>query len=185
MIRVLALLLLAATGVEEGADYHDEDLDAKAPGPRWRLQTAIPEAPSLRGAYVLPRSDGAADRSSLITFALDEEPGKPLQVYVEEGLKELETAPLSFKMKKTGAFKSKGRDAYRADYTDKDGIRHFAQVALQTPSNGVLVAVLQSPDAQAFGEDMPVFLAFVEKLAPAAAKAKPPTPKTKSKSKAK
>lgn len=184
MIRVLALLLLAATGVQEGADYHDEDLDAKAPGPRWRLQTAIPEAPSLRGAYVLPRTDGATDRSSLVTFALDEEPGKPLQVYVEEGLKELEAPPLSFKMKKTGAFKSKGRDAFRADYTDKDGIRHFAQVAILTPSNGVLVAVLQSPDAQAFGEDMPVFLGFVEKLAPAAAKAKPaPTPKAKTKTK--
>lgn len=188
MIRILALLLLAATGVQEGANYQDEDLDAKAPGPRWRLQTAVPDAPSLRGAYVLPRTDGGKDRSSLITFAYDAEPGMPLQAYVDAGMKELQAAPLSFRMKKRGPFKSKGRDAYRADYTDRDGIRHFAQIALQTPSGGIVVSVLQSPDAQAFGEDMPVFLAFVERLTPTGAAAKPAAPapaKPKSKSKSK
>lgn len=167
MRLVLALLLLAATGVQEGADYHDEDLDAKAPGPRWRLQTAIPEAPALRGAYVFPRTDGAKDRSSLITFVLDEEPGKPLQPYVEDGLKELQVAPLSFRITKSGPFKSKDKTAYRAEYTDKDGVRHFLQVATETPAGGVLVAVLQAPDAEAYGEDVPIFLAFVEKMAPA------------------
>lgn len=180
MRLILALLLLATTGVQEGADYHDEDLDAKAPGPRWRLQTAIPEAPALRGAYILPRSDGAKDRSSLITFVLDKDPGKPVQPYVEDGLKELQVAPLSFRITKSGPFKSKDKPAYRAEYTDRDGIRHFLQVATETPTGGVLVAVLQAPDAAAYAEDMPVFLAFVEKIAPA--RPKPAvTPKKKGK----
>lgn len=183
MRLLFALLLLATTGVQEGADYHDEDLDAKAPGPRWRLQTAVPEAPALRGAYIFPRTDNGKDRSSLITFVLDEEPGKPLQPYVEDGLKELQVAPLSFKIKKSGAFKAKDKTAYRAEYTDKDGVRHFLQIATETPAGGVLVAVLQAPDAVAFGEDVPVFLAFVEKLTPAKAKPAAPaaTPKKKGK----
>ena len=176
---LLAVLLLAAPAVQEGANYESEDLDAFAPGPHWRLQTAVPNAPSVRGAYVHPRRDGEKDHSSLITFAVDPDPGRPLEAYIDDALRELSAAPLSFQVKKKGAFKSKGRAAIRADYTDKDGVRHFSQVAMETPRGGIVVAVLQAPDAEIFGKELPVFLRFVETLSP-----KPPPKAAKAPGKA-
>lgn len=163
-----------------GATYDSEDLVAKAPGPKWELHTTVPGAPNLRGAYVHERTSGGGkstvDPSSLITFGIDPAPfTKDPEVYVKSGFDRLSEPPLSFKPGKRSKLELKGgAPAFRIEYTDRDAVRHFTQVAILTPANGILIVTLQGPTKSLFAEDLPAFLAFVDTLE---MKAVPPKPK--------
>lgn len=163
-----------------GVTYDSEDLVAKAPGPRWVLHTTVPGAPNLRGAYVHERQSGAGkakvDPSSIITFGIDPAPfTKDPEAYVKSGFDRLAEPPLSFKAGKRAALTLKGgAKAFRIEYTDRDAVRHFTQVAIVMPRGGILIVTLQGPSKALFAEDLPAFLAFIDglelKSAPAPAK---------------
>lgn len=186
---LVAVLLLGAapaptaTRPPNGETYESEDLIAKPPGSRWVLHTSIPGAPNLRGAYVNPRTSGgkgSVDPSSMITFGIDPVPfTKDPEAYVKSGFDRMGQPPLSFRPGKRAAVKLKGSaPAFRIEYTDRDGVRHFTQVAILTPRGGILIVTLQAPSAGTFTEDLPVFLEFIDnlQLRPAASR---PAPKPK------
>lgn len=166
-----------------GQTYESEDLVAPAPGPRWSLHTSVPGAPNLRGAFVYARESGGGktkvDPSSLITFGIDPTPftAEP-EAYVKSGFDRLSEPPLSFKPGKRAAVKLKGSaPAFRIEYTDRDGVRHFTQVAILTPRGGMLIVTLQAANASNFSDDLPALMGFIDglqlKSAPTAPAPKP------------
>jgi hypothetical protein len=167
---VLAAALLAAAGADtdkdKGARYTSDDLTAAAPGPEWRLQKGVPGAANVRAAYILPRTHNGKDASSLITFAIDPSPvpADPLE-YLKAAMGVLKEPPLSFKERKSGPFDGKkGMPGARVDYTDRDSIRIFTQIALKTPTGGILVVAVQSPDGTLYANDLTALLSFVDGL---------------------
>lgn len=187
-----ALVLLVGAGPSSapttssalGQKYESEDLDAPAPGKKWILHTSIPGAPNLRGAYVYARESGGGkakvDPSSLISFGIDPVPfTKDPEAYVKSGFDRMAEPPLSFKPGKRAAVKMKGNaPAFRIEYTDRDGIRHFTQVAILTPRGGMLIVTLQAANASNFTDDLPALLGFIDGMTlsspkPAATPAKP------------
>ena len=155
MRAVLGLLLLSAVASVRGAPYSSPDMKLPSPGPDWRMQSSVPEAPLLRGSFVL---DHGATGFSQITFALerDPDPADPLP-YLENSFKMLSAPPLSFKVAKKGADTFKGMPGATAVYTDKDGKRHYTERVARTPAGQMLVLVLQTPDAETFASDLPAF----------------------------
>ena len=174
---IAALVLLLGAGNQPapkssalGQTYESEDLVTPAPGARWTLHTSIPGAPNLRGAYVYGRESGGGkakvDPSSMITFGIDPIPfNKDPEAYVKSGFERLAEPPLSFKPGKRSAVKIKGNaPAFRIEYTDRDGVRHFTQVAILTPRGGMLIVTLQAANASNFTDDLPALLGFIDGL---------------------
>lgn len=152
MIRLLHALVFAAI-VGKGAAYISPDLKVPAPGPDWQLQDAVGNAPQLRGAFTLDRGK----TSSIITFALDRKPEQAeAMAYLDKAFTALTQPPLSFHVIRKEADTFKGVPAARAEYTDADGKRHFAQLVAKFPE-GMLVMVIQAPDEDAFKSDFPAF----------------------------
>ena len=149
----------------KGAPYTSEDLDARAPGPQWKLNTVVQGAPGVRGVYTLHR-DPVKGRnvSSLISFTIENEPDPPEPAKYAEGvLAQLAEPPLSFKRTKADTeITVKGMTGVKSEYTDKDGIRHFTQVCLKLADGRLLLAVLQSPDAKAFTSDQNALREFLD-----------------------
>ena len=175
-VALLSLLVLVASaapasGADEslGAAYSSEDLNAKAPGSSWKLRSPVEGAPNVRAVYVFsrpPAKDGRA-RGTLISFSIENEPVPPEpQAYVETMFDEyLAQPPLSFKVTAGTEMKSGGMSGWKQDYTDRDGLRHFSQATLKMKDGRLLIAVLQSPDADAFKEDAAPFKRFVDGIA--------------------
>jgi hypothetical protein len=136
----------------KGVDYLAPDLKYPSPGSDWQLQTIVPGAPQLRGAFTL--SHGAAG-DSLITFAIDKNPAQsdPLE-YMEKGFEQLTRPPILFKITRKGADKVKGLPAARMEYTDRDGKRQFREEVARAPDGSMLVTVLQAPDQDSFQADV-------------------------------
>src|SRR5687768_16922482 len=155
MLRVAALALLLAAPATAGVPYLDDDLKVPSPGKDWNTQTQVVDAPNLRAAFVKPRGKG---RGSIITFGLDEtpNPAEPAK-YVEKAFGLLTKPPFGFKVGKKQDFQWKGQTAFRLEYTDAEGARHFQQAAIKTPRGGILIVTLQSPDAKSFGDDVKAF----------------------------
>ncbi|HVO30964.1 MAG TPA: hypothetical protein VMV18_09515 [bacterium] len=153
MIRLASALVVLAAIVGKGEAYLSDDLKIPSPGPGWQLQDAVGNAPQLRGAFTLDHGK----TSSIITFALDRKPevGEAM-AYLEKGFGTLSQPPLSFHVIKKEADTFKGVPAARAEYTDADGKRHFAQLVAKFPE-GMLVMVIQAPDADVFKDDFPAF----------------------------
>lgn len=155
MLHTAALALVLAASPTAGVPYADDDVKLPSPGRDWNTQTRIVDAPNLRAAFVKPRGEG---RGSIITFGLDEDPDPPDPArYVANAFDTLTKPPLSFKIVKKAETKWKGQPAFRIEYTDAEGIRHFTQTAIKTPRGGVLVVTLQSPDAKSFAQDRKAF----------------------------
>ena len=147
-----------------GATYTSEDLDTKAPGPRWRLQTAIPGAPNVRGVYVFHRdAEKGRNRSSLLSFTFEPEPEPPEPAaYLAGVLEHLGQPPFSFKRGRGSELRVNGLPAYKLDYSDKDALRQFSQIAVKLPDGRLLLVALQSPDAKAFAEDLAALRGFLD-----------------------
>lgn len=185
MFPALAAVVLLLAATPGGETYESEDLIAPAPGARWTLHTSVPGAPNLRGAFVYARDSGAGktklDPSSLITFGIDPIPfSQDPEAYVKSGFDRMAEPPLSFKAGKRAAVKLKGNaPAFRIEYTDRDGVRHFTQVAILTPQGGMLIVTLQAANASNFADDLPALLGFIDTLQLRAPKAAAPTPAAK------
>jgi len=155
MRGALGLVLLTAVASTRGAPYVSPDLKLPSPGAEWRMQSSVPDAPLLRGSFVL---DHGAAGFSQITFALERDPNPPDPLaYLENSFKMLSAPPLSFKVTKKSADTFKGMPGATALYTDKDGKRHYTERVARTPSGEMLVLVLQTPDAETFASDLPAF----------------------------
>lgn len=153
----------AGSAGEKGGAYTSDDLTAHAPGRNWYRQDTVRGAANIRAAYVLPGTENGKDHSSLITFAVDPAPtqSEPL-AYLRAGARFFEDPPLSFRLRKAGSFKIRdGVEGGRADFVDKEQVRCFTQIAMRTPAGGILVVALQSPDAAAYGNDLPALIDFV------------------------
>lgn len=139
-----------------GAPYESEDLITRAPGPAWRLNTIVQGSPGVRGVYILHRDpQKGRNRSSLISFTIDNEPLPPDPAKYSDGtLAQLAEPPLSFKRGKTSEITVKGMPGVRSEYTDRDAIRTFSQVTLKMADGRLLLVVLQSPDAAAYADDL-------------------------------
>ena len=166
----LALILAAPPAAKPAASdlgkaYESQDFTAKAPGSRWKLQTVVPNAPNLRGAYVYARSAGTKDRSSLITFAIEQAPvPDDPEKYEQTVMELLKEPPMSMKLVKGSAFTLGKMPGYRMEYTDKDGIRQFVQIAIRSPKGQMLVVALQSPDEGTKAEDLAALRTFVDSV---------------------
>lgn len=144
-----------------GLPYVDDELRMPAPGPEWLMQEEVPDAPSLAGAFMLVRGD----KASLVAFSVDATPStSDPALYVQRGFETLTKPPLSFKPLRKAPFKWKEQQAFRVEYTDSEGKRHFAQAAIKTPRGGILVVTLQSPNAATYKQDLPVYVAFLNRI---------------------
>lgn len=142
--------------------YSDSDVRVQSPGADWNMQPGVPGAPNIRAAFVKPRGN---DRGSILSLAIDATPDAPSPAaYAKRSYDALVQPPFSYKMVKTAEFTWKGNPAARAEFTDADGIRRFAQATIRTPRGGVLVVGLQSPDAASYTDDVKVFLTFLDRL---------------------
>lgn len=141
------------------------------------MQPGVPGAPNIRAAFVKPRG---VDRGSILSLAIDAVPDAPTPAaYAKRSLDALSQPPFGFKLKKSAEFTWKGNPAARAEFTDSEGKRHFAQATIATPRGGVLVVGLQSPDGTSYADDLKVFLAFLDRVEvppalPATPKRNPP-----------
>lgn len=175
-LLVFAVLLAAPPDSPEWA-YADGDVRVKSPGEAWNVQTVIPDAPNVRVAFTKPRG---GDRGSILNVTIDGIPEIPTpSAYAKHTLDVLSAPPLAFKVRKSGDFSWKGNPAARAEYTDKDGKRFFAQATIKTPRGQMLVATLQAPDAVSYGEDLQVFFAFLDQIEVPPALPATPAPKGK------
>jgi hypothetical protein len=140
----------------KGAAYESEDLEVRAPGPAWKLNTVVQGAPGVRGAYVFHRNaEKGRNRSSVISFTIENEPVPPEPAKYADGvLAQLSEPPLSFKRGKVSEITVKGMAGVKTDYTDRDNLRHFTQICVKMPDARLLLVVLQSPDAAAFADDL-------------------------------
>lgn len=149
----------------KGAPYTSEDLDARAPGPQWKLNTVVQGAPGVRGVYTFHR-DPVKGRnvSSVISFTIENEPEPPeADKYADGVLAQLGEPPLSFKKKKAPAeITLKGMGGVKHEYADKDDVRQFAQVCLKMADGRLLLVVLQSPDEKAFTADQGALREFLD-----------------------
>lgn len=178
MRALLAVLVLAAgpsAPVSEWA-YADGDLRVKSPGEAWNVQTVVPDAPNIRVAFTKPRG---LNSGSILNITVDGTPDLPTPAaYAKRTLDVLQAPPYAFKVRKSGDFTWKGNPASRAEYTDGPGKRFFAQATIKTPRGQMLVATLQAPDAQSYGEDLKVFFTFLDQIdVPPALPATPKGPK--------
>lgn len=158
---LLALAFVFAAPAEtyrdpmKGAKYESEDLDVRAPGPQWKLNTVVQGAPGVRGAYVFHRDlKQGRNVSTVISFTIENEPdpAEPAK-YADGVMAQLAEPPLSFKKTKVADIAVKGMNGVRLDYADRDGIRQFAQVCVKMADGRLLLVVLQSPDAATFASD--------------------------------